>query len=139
MNSLMSIRTMALSSSNRNEASALVSSVLPTPVGPRNRNEPMGRCGSCKPARARRTAREIAAALCLVQLHARLIDLLLQSLHAVQRLFFFIPARGEFRGFFLQLRQFLFQLQKAVLGRLIGFLLQRLSLDFQLDDAPVEF
>ena len=30
-------------------ASALVSSVLPTPVGPRNRNEPMGRFGSCKP------------------------------------------------------------------------------------------
>jgi ATP-dependent Clp protease ATP-binding subunit ClpA len=25
-------------------------------VGPRNMNEPIGRCGSCKPARARRTA-----------------------------------------------------------------------------------
>ena len=33
-----------------------VSSVLPTPVGPRNRNDPSGRFGSCKPARARRTA-----------------------------------------------------------------------------------
>ncbi len=43
MNSLISMRTIAWSSSNRNEASALVSSVLPTPVGPRNMNEPMGR------------------------------------------------------------------------------------------------
>src|ERR1700749_3305714 len=60
MNSLMSMRTIAVSSSNRNAASALVSSVLPTPVGPRNRNEPIGRFGSCKPARERRTALEIA-------------------------------------------------------------------------------
>ena len=56
MNSLMSMRTIAWSSSNRNSAIALVSSVLPTPVGPRNRNEPIGRFGSCRPARARRTA-----------------------------------------------------------------------------------
>ena len=40
MNSDISIRTIALSSSNRYSATALVSSVLPTPVGPRNRNEP---------------------------------------------------------------------------------------------------
>ena len=33
MYSDMSMRTIALSSSNRNAASALVSSVLPTPVG----------------------------------------------------------------------------------------------------------
>jgi hypothetical protein len=38
MNSDMSMRTIALSSSNRKRASALVSSVLPTPVGPRKRN-----------------------------------------------------------------------------------------------------
>ncbi len=37
MNSLMSMRTIAFSSSNKNSASALVSSVLPTPVGPRNK------------------------------------------------------------------------------------------------------
>ena len=60
MYSDMSMRTSALSSSNRKEASALVSSVLPTPVGPRNMNEPMGRFGSCRPARARRTAVESA-------------------------------------------------------------------------------
>jgi hypothetical protein len=49
--SLMSMRTIARSSSNRNSASALASSVLPTPVGPRNRNEPVGRSGSEMPAR----------------------------------------------------------------------------------------
>lgn len=32
------------------------SSVLPTPVGPRNKKEPIGRFGSLRPARARRTA-----------------------------------------------------------------------------------
>ena len=40
----------------QNSASALRSSVLPTPVGPRNMNEPIGRFGSCRPARERRTA-----------------------------------------------------------------------------------
>src|SRR5687768_9646910 len=54
----MSMRTIARSSSNRNSASALQSSVLPTPVGPRNRNEPYGRFGSPRPARWRRIASE---------------------------------------------------------------------------------
>ena len=52
----MSIRTIARSSSNRKSASARASSVLPVPVGPRNRNEPVGRLGSLMPARERRTA-----------------------------------------------------------------------------------
>ena len=56
MNSDMSMRTIASSVSNRKFASALVSSVLPTPVGPRNRNEPIGRFGSESPARERRIA-----------------------------------------------------------------------------------
>ncbi|MCY1362005.1 hypothetical protein D9M69_487030 [compost metagenome] len=56
MNSDMSMRTRASSVSKRNSASALHSSVLPTPVGPRNRKEPLGRFGSARPARERRTA-----------------------------------------------------------------------------------
>ena len=56
MYSDMSMRTIARSSSNRNSASVRASSVLPTPVGPRNRNEPIGRCGSESPARERRIA-----------------------------------------------------------------------------------
>ena len=60
MYSLMSMRTMACSSSNRNSASARASSVLPTPVGPRKMKEPTGRFSSCNPARARRTAFDTA-------------------------------------------------------------------------------
>ena len=45
MNSLMSMRTIACSSSNRNSASARAVSVFPTPVGPRKMNEPIGRFG----------------------------------------------------------------------------------------------
>src|ERR1039457_1219667 len=56
----MSTRMMARSSSNRNSASALASSVLPTPVGPRNRNDPVGRSGSAMPARDLRTASDTA-------------------------------------------------------------------------------
>ena len=60
MYSDMSSRTIACSSSNRNSARARAVSVFPTPVGPRKMNEPMGRFGSCSPARARRTAAETA-------------------------------------------------------------------------------
>src|SRR4026209_1940946 len=56
MYSDMSVRSSALSSSNRYSANALVSSVLPTPVGPRNMNEPIGRRGPRRTARARRPA-----------------------------------------------------------------------------------
>ena len=56
MYSDMSIRTIASWLSNMNSASARASSVLPTPVGPRNRNVPIGRSGSWSPARERRSA-----------------------------------------------------------------------------------
>src|SRR5215207_3965698 len=52
MYSDMSIRTIASSSPNRNSASVLASSVFPTPEGPRKMNEPVGRLGSLRPARA---------------------------------------------------------------------------------------
>ena len=48
-------------SPNSDSASALASSVLPTPVGPRNRKLPTGRSGSPSPARVRRTASATAA------------------------------------------------------------------------------
>ena len=56
MYSLMSILIIASWLSNMNSASALASSVLPTPVGPRNRKLPIGRSGSCRP-RARAAQR----------------------------------------------------------------------------------
>ena len=65
MNSLMSILMSASSLPNMNSARALASSVFPTPVGPRKMNEPIGRFGSLRPARARRTAFEtISIASC---------------------------------------------------------------------------
>src|SRR5207237_977545 len=54
--SAMSMRTIARSSSKSVSANARASSVLPTPVGPRNRNDPIGRFGSFSPERARTTA-----------------------------------------------------------------------------------
>ena len=44
--SLMSIRVMAFSSLNKNSARALANSVFPTPVVPRNINDPIGRLAS---------------------------------------------------------------------------------------------
>ncbi|CRH46557.1 Uncharacterised protein [Chlamydia trachomatis] len=52
--SVMSNRIIASSLLNKSSANALASSVFPTPVGPRNRNTPRGRCGSLNPTRAAR-------------------------------------------------------------------------------------
>src|ERR1700733_5940230 len=51
----MSMRIMFSSVSNSAAASVLASSVLPTPAGPRNRNDPIGRRGSLLPEKARVT------------------------------------------------------------------------------------
>ena len=56
MYSLISIRTMLFSSSNSAAARLFASSVLPTPVGPKNRKEPMGLLGSLIPALERMMA-----------------------------------------------------------------------------------
>src|SRR5260221_3302090 len=56
MNSDMSSLIKLSSESNRYSARARASSVFPIPVGPRKMNEPIGRRGSFRPARARRTA-----------------------------------------------------------------------------------
>ena len=57
-NSPMSIWMRSSSEPKRNSASALDSSVLPTPDGPAKMKEPDGRFGSFRPARVRRIARE---------------------------------------------------------------------------------
>ena len=56
MYSLISKRIMADSSPNIASANERASSVLPTPVGPKNKKEPIGRFGSFNPALARRIA-----------------------------------------------------------------------------------
>src|SRR5258708_7495950 len=52
----MSMRTMLSSVSKSAAASVLASSVLPTPVGPRKMNDPIGRRGALIPDRARMIA-----------------------------------------------------------------------------------
>ena len=56
MYSLMSIRIMFSSVSKSASARVLASSVFPTPVGPKNMNDPIGLLGSFMPLLARRTA-----------------------------------------------------------------------------------
>ena len=56
----MSTRMSAFSSPKSASASARQSSVLPTPVGPRKRQLPIGRFGSPRPTRLRRIAFETA-------------------------------------------------------------------------------
>ena len=56
MYSDISTRISAFSVPNMASASAFDSSVFPTPVGPRNRKEPIGRFGSFNPTRPRRIA-----------------------------------------------------------------------------------
>ena len=89
MYSDMSMRIIACSESNMNSASARASSVLPTPVGPMNRNVPIGRFGSWRPgARAAQRVRHgldrlVLADHALVQplLHVdQLLDLALHQL-----------------------------------------------------------
>ena len=60
-NSDMSKRTRASASSKTSAASVFASSVLPTPVGPRNANAAMGFDGSPSPALDRRTASATSA------------------------------------------------------------------------------
>ena len=52
----MSMRIICFSESNNDAANDLANSVLPTPVGPKNRKLPIGLFGSLIPALARTTA-----------------------------------------------------------------------------------
>ena len=124
----MSMRTIACSSSNRNSASARASSVLPTPVGPRNRKLPSGRLGSCKPgARAADGVRDGDDRLVLAD------DALVQPLFHVNQLLNFAfhqpadrdvrPLADDFGDVFLV--DFLLQHPLALLQRRPAALLRR--------------
>ena len=93
MYSDMSTRIIARSSSNRKSASVRASSVLPTPVGPRNRNEPIGRCGSDSPARDRRIALATAATADVLTDDA-LVEHLFEP-HELRQLAFHQPGHGD--------------------------------------------
>ena len=55
------MRMRAWASSKSSSANALAVSVFPTPVGPRSRKAPLGRCASLRPARALKTAPAMAS------------------------------------------------------------------------------
>src|SRR6516165_9379829 len=94
MNSDISKRTRAFSVPNMNCASVRATSVLPTPVGPRNRNEPIGRFGFFKPARERRMARARA----LIDLSCEMIRLCSSSSMEQLLRFFFLNRRDRHTG-----------------------------------------
>ena len=89
MYSDMSKRISAWSLPNRKLASARASSVLPTPVGPRNTKLPTGRFGFLRPARERRIARE-SAEIAFSWLMTRLVQLVF---HAQQLVAFVLVDR----------------------------------------------
>ena len=129
---------MAFSSSKRNSASARESSVLPTPVGPRKMNEPIGRFSSCRPARARRTAFEtasIASSWPMTRCIRRssIFTSFSRSPSCKRETGMPRPARDDFRDVFLG-HFFAEQLRFAALGFFRGQLGQ---LAFQLRDPAV--
>ena len=80
----------------------------------------------------------VAAALHLLQFDARLVELLLQFLRAGELLLLGLPLCGQLGRLLLELGQFLIEpLQPFARGR-VGLLLQRLALDLQLHDTPIE-
>ena len=203
------------------------SSVLPTPVGPRNRNEPIGRLGSESPARERRIALataidrvvladdplvehvlhadelrhlafhepahgdagplgddlgdvllvdlllehlvlglevvearglhldlgvelahravaqlrgllEVALALGLLRVHARLLEPLLQLADLGDGVLLVLPVRDHRVALLGERRELALDRLEAVLRRLVGLLRQRRLLDLELADAPLD-
>src|SRR5258708_235073 len=90
MYSDMSIRIISFSSSNKNSASARASSVLPTPVCPRNMNEPCGRVVS---ETYFRDLCKLAGALAALRLRVQLLNLFLQFADFADGLLFRLPTR----------------------------------------------
>ena len=67
----MSIRIMCFSESNNDAANDFANSVLPTPVGPKNKKLPIGLLGSLIPARALTTHQILNLLLYLDPQHVR--------------------------------------------------------------------
>src|SRR2546429_649435 len=117
----MSTRTSACSSSKRNAASALVSSVLPTPVGPKNMKEPL-------------LVGEVAFALGRLGRGPRSPQLFLGRPRGRKLLLLPLLVARQRGGLFLQMGQVLLELGEPVLRGAVGLFLQRLALDLHLHD-----
>src|SRR5258705_202278 len=106
----MSTRTMLSSVSNNVAASVFASSVLPTPVGPRKMNEPIGR------------QVEVVAPLGVLGGLPYPVDLLAQRLHLAQSLALGLPLGSQGIGLGPEVGQFAAQLfQPLLAGRIVLF------------------
>ena len=81
---------------------------------------------------------EIAGTLRRLELHARLLQLLLDLVRALQRRFFPFPDLFQVGELPFNLPDITFQVCQALFRCLIGFLLQGLALDLHLDETPLQ-
>ena len=81
---------------------------------------------------------EIARALGDFELGASGVELFLELLRPGKAFLFTLPALGQGARLVLKISKLAFEPGQTRLGALVGFLLERLAFDLQLDDAPVE-
>ena len=81
---------------------------------------------------------EIAAPLRLLELDAGGVELLFQLLRAGELGLLVLPAACDRIRFLFEIDELLLQPSEPVFRGGVGLLLQRLALDLELDDAPVE-
>src|SRR5712675_1939953 len=79
-----------------------------------------------------------AAALRVGEFDAQRVELALQLLRVGQLVFLRAPARGQGRGPFFEIGEFLFQRLQAAFRAGVRFLLQRFLLDLEADDLPIQ-
>ena len=82
---------------------------------------------------------QVIRPLGLLDLDFRLVDLLAQLGHVLDRLPLTLPARTQRIPLLLQVGQLLFQLLQPLAGGLVFLLAQGLPLDFELHDATLDF
>ena len=86
-----------------------------------------------------RDTREISGAFQALFFGLELFDLLLQLADLGDRIFFDLPSRLASVRFLAESGQFDFELFQALFRVRIRFMQQRLPLDFQVQDAPLDF
>ena len=85
-----------------------------------------------------RRLRVVAAALRAFHLEPHRLQLLLERACVADRRLLLLPLRRQAPAFFLQVGQFLVEFAEPFDRRLVGLLAQRLALDFELHDAPLD-
>ncbi len=80
----------------------------------------------------------VAAALRPLDLDPHLLELFLQLAAGEDRLLFLLPVAREAVLVLLEVGELLLELLQPLLGRLVGLLLERLALDLELHDAPLD-